>query len=138
MPLKMVMMNTLKLLPWKSWSLVDLAVGGELELTKILFSNRTSGVLVPSMEAFTDITKLVEAFGLVESVLWSHKILSLSHDLYNQGFVHMREWHLSQSTNQNCLRNSLTPSQIVLLNRMKINKLYRIAFIGYSIGWCKI
>ena len=29
---------------------------------------------VDSMEVLTDVTSLVEAFGLVESVLWGHKI----------------------------------------------------------------
>ena len=36
---------------------------------------------VEVLEAFTDVTKLDETFGLVESVLWRHNILLLSHDL---------------------------------------------------------
>ena len=47
-----------------------------------------------SPEVFTDVTKLVEAFGIVEIVLGCHQ--SLSHDLP------------SRSAALNCLRNSLT------------------------------
>ena len=94
-------------------------------------NQRTSAVLGRShMEAFTDMTKLVESFGLVESVLWCH----MSHDLpqpirLNSLGLKLRDSEIQRQTHSPDTEGAHSVDWIRLIGRWRVGCLWRCGIV---------